>query len=143
MVNDTLPSEVDAKQLLSVKDFVVQGFQWGTREGPLCDERALLFVAVFVVVGLLFAVCCFRSRVVCSCLDLVRLCGSVVLASRVVSYQILYILVYLCICMYVAAIRNVKFKLLDARIADEPIQRGGGQIIPTARYVFSFCLLPE
>lgn len=32
-------------------------------------------------------------------------------------------------------IRNVKFKLLDATIADEPIHRSGGQIIPTARRV--------
>jgi hypothetical protein len=31
--------------------------------------------------------------------------------------------------------RNCKFKLLDAAIADQPIQRGGGQIIPTARRV--------
>lgn len=31
--------------------------------------------------------------------------------------------------------RNCKFKLLDAEIADTPIQRGGGQIIPTARRV--------
>ena len=34
-----------------------------------------------------------------------------------------------------AAIRNVKFKILDAVIAGEPIHRGGGQIIPTARRV--------
>ena len=34
-----------------------------------------------------------------------------------------------------AAIRNVKFKILDAMIAEEPIHRGGGQIIPTARRV--------
>lgn len=30
-------------------------------------------------------------------------------------------------------IRNVKFKVLDASIATEPIHRGGGQVIPTAR----------
>ena len=42
----------------------VQGFQWGVREGPLCDEP----------------------------------------------------------------IRNVKFKILDATIAPEPIHRGGGQV---------------
>ena len=35
----------------------------------------------------------------------------------------------------VSAIRNVKFKILDAVIAQEPIHRGGGQIIPTARRV--------
>ncbi len=49
----------------------VQGFQWGTREGPLCDEP----------------------------------------------------------------IRNVKFKIVGAEIAPEPLARGGGQIIPTARRV--------
>lgn len=59
LVNDTLPSEVgdarqlpkcacltlwsdlqvDTKLLTSVKESIKQGFQWGTREGPLCDER--------------------------------------------------------------------------------------------------------
>ena len=62
---------MDKGLLGSVKDSIVQGFQWGTREGPLCDEP----------------------------------------------------------------IRNVKFKILDAVIANEPIHRGGGQIIPTARRV--------
>uniref|UniRef100_A0A8C4NFV9 Uncharacterized protein n=1 Tax=Eptatretus burgeri TaxID=7764 RepID=A0A8C4NFV9_EPTBU len=71
LVDDTLPSEVDKTLLGSVKDSIVQGFQWGTREGPLCDEP----------------------------------------------------------------IRNVKFKILDAVIAGEPLHRGGGQIIPTARRV--------
>lgn len=71
LVDDTLPSEVDKNLLSAVKDSIVQGFQWATREGPLCDEP----------------------------------------------------------------IRNVKFKILDATIAGEPIHRGGGQIIPTARRV--------
>ncbi|XP_067003308.1 116 kDa U5 small nuclear ribonucleoprotein component [Anabrus simplex] len=71
LVDDTLPSEVDKGLLNSVKDSIVQGFQWGTREGPLCEEP----------------------------------------------------------------IRNVKFKILDAVIAGEPLHRGGGQIIPTARRV--------
>ncbi|KAA1114753.1 hypothetical protein PGT21_021692 [Puccinia graminis f. sp. tritici] len=71
LVNDTLPTEVDKKLLFSVKESIKQGFQWATREGPICDEP----------------------------------------------------------------IRNVKFKLLDATLADEPIYRGGGQIIPTARRV--------
>lgn len=35
----------------------------------------------------------------------------------------------------IAAIRNVKFRLLGADLAQEPIYRGGGQIIPTARRV--------
>lgn len=71
LVDDTLPSEVDKNILRSIKDSIVQGFQWGTREGPLCEEP----------------------------------------------------------------IRNVKFKILDAVIAPEPLHRGGGQIIPTARRV--------
>lgn len=71
LLDDTLPSEVDKKLLYSVKDSIVQGFQWGTREGPLCEEP----------------------------------------------------------------IRNVKFKILGATIASEPLNRGGGQIIPTARRV--------
>ncbi|KAH9473311.1 hypothetical protein Pst134EA_000382 [Puccinia striiformis f. sp. tritici] len=71
LMNDTLPTEVDKKLLFSVKESIKQGFQWATREGPICDEP----------------------------------------------------------------IRNVKFKLLDATLADEPIYRGGGQIIPTARRV--------
>nr|CAG8605291.1 4651_t:CDS:10 [Entrophospora candida] len=71
LVDDTLPSEVDKNLLKSIRDSVRQGFQWGTREGPLCDEP----------------------------------------------------------------IRNVKFRILDAVLAPEPIYRGGGQIIPTARRV--------
>jgi 116 kDa U5 small nuclear ribonucleoprotein component len=39
LMDDTLPSEVDKKLLFGVRDFIKQGFQWGTREGPLCDER--------------------------------------------------------------------------------------------------------
>lgn len=69
-MDDTLPSEVDKGLLSAVRDSIVQGFQWGTREGPLCEEP----------------------------------------------------------------IRNTKFKILDAVIANEPIHRGGGQVIPTARY---------
>eukprot|EP00613_Pedinella_sp_CCMP2098_P038485 CAMPEP_0171804652 /NCGR_PEP_ID=MMETSP0991-20121206/74235_1 /TAXON_ID=483369 /ORGANISM="non described non described, Strain CCMP2098" /LENGTH=997 /DNA_ID=CAMNT_0012417059 /DNA_START=82 /DNA_END=3073 /DNA_ORIENTATION=- len=38
LVDDTLPSEVDKKLLAQVRGSVVQGFQWGCREGPLCDE---------------------------------------------------------------------------------------------------------
>lgn len=38
LVDDTLPSEVDKSLLNSVKASIVQGFQWGTREGPLADE---------------------------------------------------------------------------------------------------------
>lgn len=48
--------------VLRILGSVVQGFQWGTKEGPLCEEP----------------------------------------------------------------IRNVKFKILDAQIAPEPLLRGGG-----------------
>lgn len=42
---------------------------------------------------------------------------------------------YLQTTFNISAIRNVKFKILDAVIAQEPLHRGGGQIIPTARRV--------
>jgi 116 kDa U5 small nuclear ribonucleoprotein component len=71
LIDDTLPSEVDKKLLNTVKESLIQGFRWGCREGPLCDEP----------------------------------------------------------------VRNVKFKVLDAVVASEPIHRGGGQVIPTARRV--------
>ncbi|KAG8733407.1 hypothetical protein FRC11_006450 [Ceratobasidium sp. 423] len=71
LLDDTLPSQVDKKMLGTVKEHIKQGFQWGAREGPLCDEP----------------------------------------------------------------IRNVKFRILDATLAQEPIFRGGGQIVPTARRV--------
>ena len=35
----------------------------------------------------------------------------------------------------IPALRNVKFRILDASLAQEPIFRGGGQIVPTARRV--------
>eukprot|EP00921_Rhytidocystis_pertsovi_P003748 GHVQ01006497.1.p1 GENE.GHVQ01006497.1~~GHVQ01006497.1.p1 ORF type:complete len:1021 (-),score=146.21 GHVQ01006497.1:1463-4525(-) len=71
LLDDTLPSEVDKQLLGNIKDFIVQGFQWATREGPLIEE----------------------------------------------------------------SIRNVKFKILDAQLSEDPVSRGGGQIIPTARRV--------
>ncbi|MCJ1228404.1 hypothetical protein MMC12_005065 [Toensbergia leucococca] len=36
--DDTLPSQVDKKLLSTVRDTLRQGFSWGTREGPLCEE---------------------------------------------------------------------------------------------------------
>lgn len=39
LVDDSLPSQVDKKMMGTVKDSIKQGFQWGAREGPLCDER--------------------------------------------------------------------------------------------------------
>eukprot|EP00727_Mastigamoeba_balamuthi_P012973 m51a1_g8299 putative 116 kda u5 small nuclear ribonucleoprotein component-like (1011) ;mRNA; r:34797-38622 len=71
LLDDSLPTEVDKKALSTIRSYVVQGFRWGTREGPLCEEP----------------------------------------------------------------IRGVKFKLLGASLAAEEQQRGGVQIIPTARRV--------
>ena len=69
LMDDTLPSEVDKQLLDSCRSSIVQGFQWATREGPLCEEP----------------------------------------------------------------VRATKIKILDAVLADKPIHRGGGQVIPTAR----------
>lgn len=80
LLNDSLPGEVNQSLLSDIREHVVQGFQWGCREGPLCDEP----------------------------------------------------------------LRNVKFKLQEASIATAAIQRGGGQMIPTARRVaYSAFLLAE
>lgn len=38
LLDDTLPSEVDKQLLDSCRSSIVQGFQWATREGPLCEE---------------------------------------------------------------------------------------------------------
>ncbi|KAJ8503587.1 hypothetical protein ONZ45_g10723 [Pleurotus djamor] len=71
IAEDLERGRIDKKLLGTVKEHIRQGFQWGAREGPLCDEP----------------------------------------------------------------MRNVKFRLLDASLAQEPIFRGGGQIVPTARRV--------
>lgn len=38
LLDDTLPDEVDKSLMEKVKQNVLQGFQWASREGPLCDE---------------------------------------------------------------------------------------------------------
>lgn len=43
LLDDTLPSEVDKQLLGTVRESLVQGFQWATREGPLCEERQFFF----------------------------------------------------------------------------------------------------
>mmetsp|Transcript_5060 Transcript_5060/g.7322 ORF Transcript_5060/g.7322 Transcript_5060/m.7322 type:complete len:1028 (-) Transcript_5060:256-3339(-) len=77
LLDDTLPSEVDKSTLKTCKASIVQGFQWATREGPLCEEP----------------------------------------------------------------VRGTKIKILDVALADKPIHRGGGQIIPTARRAVHSSLL--
>lgn len=77
LMDDTLPSEVNKSLLAQCKSSIVQGFQWATREGPLCEEP----------------------------------------------------------------VRGTKLKILDATLADKPIHRGGGQMIPTARRAVHASLL--
>ena len=77
LLDDTLPSEVDKKLLASCRSSIVQGFQWATREGPLCEEP----------------------------------------------------------------VRGTKLKVLEVVLADKPIHRGGGQVIPTARKTVHSSLL--
>jgi U5 small nuclear ribonucleoprotein component len=38
LMDYTLPYETDKDSLYSVKDTIVQGFDWACREGPLCEE---------------------------------------------------------------------------------------------------------
>jgi len=38
LIDYSLESEVDKIRLNQVRPAIVQGFQWATREGPLCDE---------------------------------------------------------------------------------------------------------
>lgn len=38
LVDDTIPSKIDKKSLRAVQEGIKQGFSWGTREGPLCEE---------------------------------------------------------------------------------------------------------
>ena len=38
LINDSLPSGTSQESLNKVRQSVVQGFRWSTREGPLCDE---------------------------------------------------------------------------------------------------------
>jgi hypothetical protein len=36
--------QVDKKLLGTVRDTIRQGFSWGTREGPLCEEREWIYI---------------------------------------------------------------------------------------------------
>lgn len=71
LLDYTLPSETDKFSINSVRDSIVQGFDWACREGPLCEEP----------------------------------------------------------------IKNVKFKILEAKICSDSIYKSSGQIIPATRRV--------
>lgn len=38
LLNETFPNQVDPTALGLIKDSIIQGFRWATKEGPLCDE---------------------------------------------------------------------------------------------------------
>ena len=38
LVDYSLGFETDKQKVRQVKNSIVQGFQWATREGPLCEE---------------------------------------------------------------------------------------------------------
>ncbi|KAG7840120.1 hypothetical protein KL942_002919 [Ogataea angusta] len=38
LLDDTLPEETNKARLAELKESIIQGFKWSTREGPLCDE---------------------------------------------------------------------------------------------------------
>lgn len=38
LIDYTIPSETDKSSLFSIRDSIVQGFDWACREGPLCEE---------------------------------------------------------------------------------------------------------
>ena len=44
LLDDTLTGEVNKALLNQVQDSIVQGFQWATREGPLCEGELLIIV---------------------------------------------------------------------------------------------------
>lgn len=78
LVDDSLFQETNKENLYSIKDNIIQGFSWATKEGPLIEE----------------------------------------------------------------SMKGVKVKILRADIDDDPINRGAGQIIPTARRaIYSSVLL--
>lgn len=38
-IDDTLPDEVDKELLKNYKQYMIQGFEWAVKEGPLCEEN--------------------------------------------------------------------------------------------------------
>ena len=72
LINDTLVSDVNQRDIEKIRPSLVQGFKWSTREGPLCDEP----------------------------------------------------------------MRNVKFRVIDALVSQNPVDFSPGQMIPTARRAF-------
>ena len=41
LLDYTLPNETDKQNLYSIKNEIIQGFDWAIREGPLCNEQIL------------------------------------------------------------------------------------------------------
>ena len=38
LMNDTIPSETDQDILNTISKYMIHGFKWCTKEGPLCEE---------------------------------------------------------------------------------------------------------
>ena len=95
---------MDKGLLNSIREYVMQGFQWGCREGARLPDLARPPPGPSP-----------SSRA----LALAHLAPPAPSAGPLCEEPM----------------RNLKFKILDASIAPEPINRGGGQIIPTARRV--------
>ncbi|KAF7534847.1 hypothetical protein G7054_g5857 [Neopestalotiopsis clavispora] len=113
--DDTLPSEVDKKLLKTVRETIRQGFSWAAREGPLCEELIRvserdLRLSRGPACNAMWLIASKHSEMS------LAICESVTNPVRVST-----------------AIRNTKFRIMDATLANEAIFRGGGQIIPTAR----------
>lgn len=197
---------MDKALLGSVKDSIVQGFQWGTREGPLCDERkseeyfhdderiiASIKLCLDKIIHAFdwwgqwdFSIRLLMMMIGQNVVSQGRFVGpqsgavycsfSLLLMPTLASFLLrwfhssetswfleehgrnslldqkvlhcghcaqgdLFSLLSVVLCCHnsvslpSSAIRNVKFKILDAVIAQEPLHRGGGQVIPTARRV--------
>lgn len=60
--DDTLPSQVDKKLLGTVRDSIRQGFSWGTREGPLCEERECIFLSTLSTIKQLAVISMFQIK---------------------------------------------------------------------------------
>lgn len=67
LLDDTLPSEVDKNLLSSVKESLVQGFQWAAREGPLCEERKTKFCNNLQLPGFSYPECEIQNVGCCYC----------------------------------------------------------------------------
>ena len=136
LLDDTLPSEVDKSLLGAVRESIVQGFQWGAREGPLCDEPMRNCKFKIMDATIAKGAPARSCRVGCcpcrleACLSLLEEGGW----GSVVWHQA----PALRSCPHPRRCRTTALVLYPPpppAPAAEPLHRGGGQVIPTARRV--------